>query len=57
MSFHDLKNALSEGDTRNLNYLRLRPAFVDGVDLHPSALLERKMALQTLLKNAPHSIQ
>jgi bifunctional non-homologous end joining protein LigD len=51
MSFHSLQNALSEGDIKNLHYFAFDLLFLDGVDLRPRPLLERKAALQAQLKN------
>jgi bifunctional non-homologous end joining protein LigD len=56
MSFHGLQNALSTGKSDRLNYYIFDLLYLNGVDLRDRPLLERKKALQSLLKNAPSHI-
>lgn len=56
-SFEDLKDALDQGDESVLFLYFFDLLYLDGMDLRPAALIERKAALARLLRaarNAPH---
>ena len=56
MSFHGLQQALSTGDQQHLHYYVFDVLFLDGEDLRMRPLLERKAALQRLLRRAPSHV-
>jgi bifunctional non-homologous end joining protein LigD len=52
-SFHALQDALSSGKFDHLQYYAFDLLHLNGVDLRPRPLLERKAILQEVLRNAP----
>ena len=55
-NFQELQNAMEAGDAGGLLYYAFDLLFVDGKDLRPLPLLERKARLRKLLKGAPATV-
>jgi bifunctional non-homologous end joining protein LigD len=53
MSFHALQNALGTGKKQDLHYYAFDLLFLDGADIRNRPVLERKAALEKILKKAP----
>src|SRR6266702_3533634 len=56
-SFHALQNALSTGNLARLRYYAFDLLHLNGVDLRPRPLTQRKALLQGLLEKAPQILQ